>query len=190
MDHPQEMSLSKEMSSSKRTYVSARHSYPTVKTKGQPFHFPMVDFSLHKAKPKLCWFSPYFYSSSMGYKMCLGVDANGSGKDAQGQSVEGRYMSVYVHFMPGNFDEKLSWPFQGSVQITLKSIDGESSKDYVRTIRFSDSKVSWVGGRVAGCEQSLRGWGDPAFVLLNDLHKYKENDTVNFIVDVSLDLES
>ncbi len=122
----------------------------------------------------------------MGYKLCLGVDANGSGVDGQGQKVEGRCMSVYVHNMPGNFDETLTWPFRGEVQITLQGKDGVTSSNYVHTIRFSDQTDEWVGRRVAGCDQSKRGWGDPAFLPHNDLHKYIENDTIHFIVDVKL----
>ncbi len=81
--------------------------------------------------------------------------------------------------------KKLTWPFRGEVQIGLKSRDGVGP-DYVRTIRFSDQTDEWVGRRVAGCDQSKRGWGDPAFLPHNDLHKYIENDTIHFIIDISL----
>ncbi len=158
---------------------------PNILTTMRPFHFPMVDVSHHKARSDVCWYSPYFYTSGMGYKMCIGVDANGSGVGEQGQEVVGRCMSVYVHLMPGNYDEHLPWPFRGEVEITLKSKD--SGKDgYERVIRFSDKTEDWVGQRVAGCEQSERGWGDPSFIPLDELHKYLENDTVMFVVNVSL----
>lgn len=84
------------------------------------FSFPMVDYTYLKAHPYSCWISPYFYSSKNGYKLCISVDANGSGTDQNGQQVAGRFMSLYVHLMPGPYDQELSWPFIGDIAVTLK----------------------------------------------------------------------
>ena len=51
------------------------------------------------------WYSPGFYNSPGGYKMCLRVDANGSGK--------GTHVSCYVYLMSGEYDDILEWPFKG-----------------------------------------------------------------------------
>ena len=61
------------------------------------------------------WYSPPFYSHLGGYKMCLMVDANGQGDGA------GTHVSVYVHLMRGEFDDRLKWPFRGNVTIQLHS---------------------------------------------------------------------
>lgn len=146
------------------------------------FYFPMVDFSLHKAHPETCWYSPYFYTSEKGYKMCLGINANGSGVDENGQEVAGQWVSVYVHMMRGNHDEPLPWPFQGKVTVALRSKD-DSINNFKKDILLS-SQEDWVGTRVAGSERSKMGWGFPTFVLHDDLHHYLENDTLLLIVDI------
>ena len=96
-------------------------------------------------------------------------------------------MSVYVHLMPGRFDEDLTWPFPGEVRVTLKRKSSMVAQDYVKIIRFSNKTEKWVGERVADLDQSKNGWGDPAFILHDNLDKYLENDTINFIVEVSLE---
>ena len=49
-----------------------------------------------------------------GYKMCIGVDANGS------NTGEGTHISVYLHLMAGEYDnDNLKWPFHGEVTVQL-----------------------------------------------------------------------
>ena len=58
-------------------------------------------------------FSPPFYSSPGGYKLCIKVYADGTGKG------KGTHLSVYVHLMRGDNDDHLPWPFTGTVTIEL-----------------------------------------------------------------------
>ncbi len=60
----------------------------------------MDNFEQHKRDDD-SWFSPPVYTHPQGYKICLRVDANGSGT----------HVSVGVHFMRGEFDDSLKWPF-------------------------------------------------------------------------------
>ena len=85
----------------------------------------MQDFSKHK-REGYEWLSEPFYTGSAGYKLCLGVFANGYG-DVHG------YMSVFIHLMKGEFDNRLRWPVSG--RITLKLLDqrNESNVDLART---------------------------------------------------------
>ena len=59
------------------------------------------------------YFSPPFTTSPQGYKLCLKVFANGysSGEDS--------HLSIYVCIMKGQHDDRLQWPFTGTIIIEL-----------------------------------------------------------------------
>lgn len=57
--------------------------------------------------------SPPFYSSRFGYKACLSVFLNGNGAG------EGKYLSLYIKLLPGDYDNILDWPFSLPVSFTL-----------------------------------------------------------------------
>ena len=57
--------------------------------------------------------SPPFYTSRFGYKACLSVFLNGNGAG------EGKYMSLYIKLLPGDYDNILDWPFSLPVSFTL-----------------------------------------------------------------------
>ena len=66
----------------------------------------------HKSS-KQQWCSPPFYTSPEGYKICLGVDANGYDKGA------GTHVSLYAYLMKGRNDDNLPWPFTEKITIKL-----------------------------------------------------------------------
>ena len=104
-----------------------------------PFEFTMTDFNYYKWN-NTEWYSPSFYTHPHKYKMCLRIDANGSGDGKR------FYVSVLVHVMRGEFDDHLRWPFQGDVTIELLN-QLEDNDHYATTIRFS-GKSDAVCGRV------------------------------------------
>ena len=59
------------------------------------------------------YYSPPFTTSPQGYRLCLNVDANGSG------SSKGSQLSVFVVIMKGQHDNRLQWPFTGIIIIEL-----------------------------------------------------------------------
>ncbi len=59
------------------------------------------------------FYSPPFLTSASGYKMCIRVDANGSGAG------KGTHVSVFAYLMKGDNDDSLSWPFTGRVTFEL-----------------------------------------------------------------------
>lgn len=77
-----------------------------------PCSFTVEDFEERKANEEI-WYSPPFYSHPMGYKMCLKLYLNGHGESA------GTHLSVFIIFMPGEFDDLLSWPFCGMITVQL-----------------------------------------------------------------------
>jgi hypothetical protein len=62
--------------------------------------------SLKEMKPAL--YSPAFYTPA-GYKMCLRC------------SLQGQSLGIFVHFLAGDDDDILSWPFRGRIKLTLKN---------------------------------------------------------------------
>ena len=57
------------------------------------------------------WFSKSFYSHNKGYLMCVEVVPPGKYGDTN--------LAVNIRLMRGDYDEKLTWPFQGKVTIQL-----------------------------------------------------------------------
>ena len=66
------------------------------------------------------WYSQPFYSSHKGYKLQLSVVANGAG------SSKGTHLTFGVHLMKGEYDDELSWPFNGSISIQLVNWSSDS----------------------------------------------------------------
>ena len=102
----------------------------------------------------LTWNSPSFYSHIGGYKMCLGVDANGAVTGAD------THVRVAVYLMRGEYDDNLVWPFRGDV--TLHLVNRKVDEGHVeRTIPFNDSTPDVDAGRVTEGERAPcgQGWG-------------------------------
>ncbi|XP_046862854.1 TNF receptor-associated factor 2-like [Xenia sp. Carnegie-2017] len=55
---------------------------------------------------KNAWYSPPFYSSQYGYKMCANICMNG---DSRGN---GTHLSLFFVIMKGDYDALQTWPFQ------------------------------------------------------------------------------
>lgn len=57
--------------------------------------------------------SPPFYSSFYGYKLCIRANLNGV------DSARGTHLSIFIHFMQGDYDDILDWPFNGRIILTV-----------------------------------------------------------------------
>uniref|UniRef100_A0A8D0BU56 MATH domain-containing protein n=1 Tax=Salvator merianae TaxID=96440 RepID=A0A8D0BU56_SALMN len=58
-------------------------------------------------------YSPPFYTSRYGYKLCLKLFLNGDGTGA------GSHLSLFLVLMKGEYDFQLTWPFRHKVTFTL-----------------------------------------------------------------------
>ena len=58
-------------------------------------------------------YSPPFYTSPHGYRMCVRVYLNGNGAG------KGTHTSVFFILMPSEYDNLLTWPFKQTVRFTL-----------------------------------------------------------------------
>ena len=74
-----------------------------------------------KSREKTKIYSPAFYH--FGYKFSLWLYPNG--KD----DANGNHLSLHFGLLKGEYDAKLSWPFQGIVKFTLIDQQEEDAKD-------------------------------------------------------------
>ena len=133
------------------------------------------------------WYCRPFYTSMGGYKMCLRVDAYGSGA---GKST---HVSVYTYLFRGEFDSHLKWPFRGTITIQLVN-QLENKKHRTETIPYTDRTPDVSAARVTDGERS-KGLGRPEFLLHSKLglsvannRQYLKDDCLIFrIVSVKLD---
>ena len=144
----------------------------------------MNEFERRKEESK-CWFSPAFYTHVGGYKMCLGIDANGWGTG------KGTDVSAGVWMMKGEFDSHLKWPFKGEITVELVNQKEEEENYEMKPVEHTDSDgCDEVFQRVTEGERAgnSKGWGFAEFISHTDLYKPEEgkeyllNDTLIFRV--------
>ncbi|XP_077986061.1 TNF receptor-associated factor 2-like isoform X2 [Glandiceps talaboti] len=141
----------------------------------------ITDFQLRRNEAvsgrKLAIYSPCFYSSRYGYKMCARIYLNGDGMG------KGNHVSLFFVIMKGSYDALLRWPFQQ--KITLAWLDQTYREDVVDAFQpdvSSDSFKRPINDMniASGC---------PLFMPLSKLdspqHTYVKNDTafIKIIVD-------
>ena len=83
---------------------------------------------------RLSLYSPPFYTSRHGYKMCARVYINGDGVG------RGSHMSFFFVVMKGEFDSLLNWPFRQKV--TLTQMDQSSAKRHISDTFLPDPNSS------------------------------------------------
>ena len=139
----------------------------------------LTNFEQHKVASDQ-WFSPPFYTHPQGYKMCLKVYANGSGKG------KGTHLSVYAYLMRGEFDDHLKWPFGGHIVLQLCN-QLQDKYHCGDTIDFSKTTDANVVNKVTSGERAESGWGWPTLIPHNDLNfnptnncQYLKNDCLHF----------
>ncbi|XP_017569631.1 TNF receptor-associated factor 2 isoform X2 [Pygocentrus nattereri] len=80
-------------------------------------------------------FSPAFYSSKYGYKMCLRLYLNGDGTG------RGTHLSLFFVVMRGKYDALLKWPF--SQKVTLMLLDQNNREHIIDAFRPDISSTSF-----------------------------------------------
>jgi TNF receptor-associated factor 4 len=144
-----------------------------------------TNFTDHNTKSTV-WYSPGFYTSLVGYRMCLRVDANGCG------DVIGTHASCFIYLMSGEFDDILQWPFHGKVVVELLN-QLEDKSHYEIVIPFNQSTPLEYKSRVFNRERAERCWGCHKFMSHSHLEsnqQFLKNDTLFFRVSVKSMLDS
>ena len=138
--------------------------------------FRMTNYQRHK-KVDDCFYSPPFYTTLAGYKMCIRVDDNGW------FSRKGTHVSVYAYLMKGDNDDYLTWPFTGSVTVELLN-QLEDKNHHKHTIGpFPADKVA--SKRVVEGERGTNGLGTSQFIPHNELD-YNSDNNCQYLKDNTL----
>ncbi|XP_073248340.1 TNF receptor-associated factor 4-like isoform X2 [Porites lutea] len=118
-----------------------------------------------------------FYLSKNGYKLRIKMLPNGGTADPPShKKFHGKYLSVYIKVIPGDYDSILLWPFTEKIRITI--IDQASCQgDRVNISMVVDFKDSpWP----RPLKEGNLGFGYPGFVPQNELQtrSYLKNDKI------------
>ncbi len=141
-----------------------------------PVQIVMTNYKQHKRNSDE-WYSDGFYTHPHGYKMCLEVDANGSGYGL----AKGTHVSCYIYLMRGEFDNHLKWPFRGAVTITLLN-QREDKNHHTHTVPFTDQTK--YAARVTSGERA-GGCGIPQFIPHSQLG-YNQATNCQYLVNSCL----
>jgi hypothetical protein len=120
-------------------------------------------------------YSPEFYSSPVGYRMCSRLFLNGI------NHARGTHLSLYFILMRGEYDSLLKWPFHFKVKFSL--LDQSSTKDN----QHHFSEYFW-SDTSSTCFQRPQlemneAYGIEKFFPL-DLDRYIQNDTMFIKIEV------
>jgi len=122
-------------------------------------------------------YSPCFYTSRHGYKMCAGLYLNGDGKG------RGTHISVFFVVMRGEYDALLRWPFRQKVTFML--LDQDNVEHVIDTFKPDPNSCSFERPR----RETNIASGCPMFCSLDELnnHAYIRDDTmfIKVIVDIT-----
>ncbi|XP_013389262.1 TNF receptor-associated factor 2 [Lingula anatina] len=122
------------------------------------------------------FYSPPFYTSKSGYKMCARIYLNGDGMG------KGTHVSLFFVICKGSNDALLRWPFRQKV--TLMLLDQNNKEHIIDAFRPDPSSSSF---KKPTNEMNIAS-GCPMFATLSQLdspsHAYIKDDTVFFKIIV------
>ncbi|XP_064612695.1 TNF receptor-associated factor 4-like isoform X2 [Liolophura sinensis] len=118
-------------------------------------------------------FSQPFYTSRHGYKMIMSAFLNGNGTG------EGKFLSVYIKLLPGEYDNILDWPFTLPITITLF----DQCSDPEKRINIKESFIpdpTWKHFQKPLKDIDSLGFGYPKFISLEalKLRSYIKDDSL------------
>ena len=126
---------------------------------------------------QVSFFSPCFYTSRYGYKMCARIYLNGDGVG------RGTHISVFFVVLRGQYDAILRWPFRQKVTFML--FDQDNVQHVIEAFRPDPNSPSFQRPR----RETNIASGCPMFCSLTELnnHAYVRDDTMflKIIVDIT-----
>ncbi len=138
-----------------------------------------------KTGKTLSLYSPPFFTSQHGYRMCLRLYLNG---DGQGK---GSHISLFIVMMKSDYDDLLSWPFKHKVTLSLlnQSDPNNSKAHQAKAFRPTDTSSSFHKPR--GPFNTASGF--PKFVSVDTLRdrNYVRDDSLFIKVKIDMsDMEA
>jgi TNF receptor-associated factor 4 len=153
-----------------------------LRSREMPMKYKFTAYDHHKTTDDEIY-SPAFYTSPGGYKMCINVLANGYKEGSKGTHV-----SIYAYLMKGENDDHLPWPFTGTVTFELLN-QLEDKNHYSKTTTFPPNEVS--SQRIVSGERSSIGCGKSRYISHSDLGynapkncQYLKDDCLYFTIKV------
>ncbi len=156
--------------------VSSREEQHKTLSEGEALVFKLPGYASMKEK-NVRFNSTPFYTHSSGYKVCIVVNANGFGTGI------GTHVSVSIQLLQGHDDDKLPWPFKGSVTYQLLNQLADDRHHHIVNIftEIDDMQVGRCRGRAQFLPHSSL-CHDPATNT-----QYLMDDTLYFRVSVKVD---
>ena len=142
-------------------------------TKKDSTTFKLTDFQNKKENSER-FTSPSFYTGPRGYHMEIRIYPNGN------DIGEGTHLSVFVHFIDGNYNDVLKWPFVGVIKFELLN-QIEDSNHCERELDIkADNKIE--------ARSDSAAFGYPEFISHSDLTSkpYLRDNTLYFRVSVEI----
>ena len=145
------------------------------------YYWRVKDFSVQRQEAKAglqtVLHSPGFYTSSYGYKLCIRANLNGV------DGGNGSHISLFIHFMRGEFDDILDWPFKG--RITLSILDQGEPKQHI--VEVLESKPTLAAFQRPHSNRNHKGFGYIEFapIGLIENSSYVKGDTLIIKAEVT-----
>ena len=171
--------LQKTISEIKNTEATYKESIVRIQTipvpQGSGLSCVPVTFIIDNFRRRIklndMWLSPPFYTHVGGYKMCLSVRPDCS----ESRGAYERSVSVNIHFLAGEFDEHLTWPFPGAV-FTITAIN-QFANTCNRSVNLELVGKHTLHIRSKPIDGSLNfGFGAPDFLFHSDLPAFLSRD--------------
>ena len=169
--------IKKKVSQTKNVETAYKERIIQIQTLPLPeasgLSYPPITFTINnfrkRMKLKDMWLSPPFYTHLGGYKMCHSVHPDGT----KSRSI--RSMSVNIHFLAGEFNEHLVWPFPGAI-FTITAINQRANKcNKSVNLELDGNDTLFI--RSKQIDGSLgSGFGIPDFLLHSDLSGFLSQD--------------
>lgn len=112
-----------------------------------PVVVKMKEYNKMKKRNKR-WYSDNIYTHDRGYRLCMYVYPGGKSEG------EDTHLSVYLCPMKGLYDEQLTWPFNGEVEVSLLNQIGDN-QHISKTVLFVNVTDDKIG---------IKGYGHSLFV--------------------------
>ncbi|KAG5343561.1 TRAF6 factor, partial [Acromyrmex charruanus] len=121
--------------------------------------------------PQKMFYSPGFYTSPNGYKICARINISSKNPD---------YLSFLLHIMKSEDDDALDWPFNGTMFFALVHPQNSEKNICEKTSSIPDLEAF----QKPTCELNKRSFGYTEFICVRDITDFLRHDTLIFKIEV------
>ena len=131
--------------------------------------FTITRFSdqIHRLQEE--YWSPPFYTSARGYRMCLKVYPAGD------DTSEGTHVSMAGFLMKGDYDDELNWPFTADVVVDILNWRGDNNHHRV-VLPFNEDSPDNARARVYDDNKVASGRGNQEAIKISTLMSSSSSD--------------